>query len=63
MKGVYTVKRKHGTAIYVNYTPPGERRIKEPTSLLRASPRTAAGDRRDALSHLETLTHEVERCL
>ncbi len=24
MKGIYTIKRKHGTAVYISYSPPGE---------------------------------------
>ncbi len=28
MKGVYTVKRKHGTAVYLSYQPPGEPRVR-----------------------------------
>ncbi len=27
MRGIYTVDRKDGTSVYINYTPPGEQRI------------------------------------
>ena len=34
MKGVYTVERKEGSAVYVSYTPPGEQRIRERVELV-----------------------------
>jgi integrase len=29
MKGIYSVKRKNGTAVYINYSPPGQPRVRE----------------------------------
>ena len=34
MKGIYTVARKDGTAVYVSYSPPGERQIREKVELV-----------------------------
>ena len=35
MKGIYTVKRKDGTAVSIGYTPPGEQRVREVVEFVR----------------------------
>ena len=35
MKGIHTVKRKHGTAVYISYSPPGEPRVRELFQLVK----------------------------
>ncbi len=44
MKGIYTIKRKHGTAVYISYSPPGEpsRRREPDEEELWASAHTGA---------------------
>ncbi len=40
MKGVYTVKRKYGAAVYISYQPPGESYVRELVETVKRGPRT-----------------------